>query len=59
MCQGDASPITMKWGDTQPIPLANSASPHQCVNWETLNAWAEDRKVNVYEPGLVVHPTLG
>ncbi|KAK1834734.1 hypothetical protein QBC39DRAFT_342707 [Podospora conica] len=59
MCQGDASLMTMKWGTTDPVPLANSKSPHQCVDWGALDGWAESRHVNVYEPGLVVHPTLG
>lgn len=59
MCQGDASLMTMKWGTTDPVPLANSNSPHQCVDWSALDGWAESRYVNVYEPGLVVHPTLG
>ncbi|KAK0609411.1 hypothetical protein B0T14DRAFT_608188 [Immersiella caudata] len=59
MCQGDASLMTMKWGTTDPVPLANSESPHQCVDWSALDGWSESRYVNVYEPGLVVHPTLG
>jgi hypothetical protein len=59
MCQGDASPMTMKWGTMQPVPLANFDSPHECVDWNALDAWAEGRRVNVYEPGLVVHPQLG
>jgi hypothetical protein len=59
MCQGDASLMTMKWGTTDPVPLANSNSLHQCINWSALDAWAKSRHVNVYEPGLVVHPTLG
>ncbi|KAI9786816.1 MAG: hypothetical protein M1839_005047 [Geoglossum umbratile] len=59
MCHGDAAPITMRWGKSQPIPLANSSSPHECVDWSALTSWAAERHVNPFEPGLVVHPTLG
>jgi hypothetical protein len=59
MCHGDTTPITMRWGTKQPVPLANSSSPHECIDWEALDAWAAERSANVYQPGLVVHPTLG
>lgn len=59
MCQGDSSLMTMKWGKSQPIPVANTSSPHECVDWAALNDWAGKRWVNVDEPGLVVHPILG
>jgi len=59
MCHGDTAPITMRWGETQPVPLADSSNPHECVNWDTIEAWAEKRSVDAHKPGLVVHPTLG
>lgn len=59
MCQGDVSPVTMTWGRTQPVPLANMASPHACVDWTRLEDWARRRWVDVAAPGLVVHPVLG
>ncbi|KAF2457888.1 hypothetical protein BDY21DRAFT_18614 [Lineolata rhizophorae] len=59
MCQGDTSLITFRWGHEQPVPLGNFSSPHQCRDWEALDAWNAERHVNVFEPGLVVHPQLG
>lgn len=49
--------IIYSWGDDLK-PGANSTG-HQCVNWPKLAGWAEQRMVNIYEPGLVVHPRLG
>lgn len=59
MCQGDPSPLVYKWHATQPVPIGEMHYEHECVNWDSLNEWAHSRLVDVYEPGLVVHPTLG
>ena len=59
MCQGDTSLLTMRWGKTQAIPLANFSSSHQCVDWDRLDAWAEARSVDVFEPGMLIHPVYG
>ena len=31
MCHADVTPITMRWDPTQPIPVGNFSSPHECV----------------------------
>ena len=59
MCQGDTSLLTMRWGKQQAIPLANFSSPHQCVDWDRLDAWAQERSVDVFQPGMLVHPKFG
>ena len=60
MCHGDISPVTMRWGQTQPIPLGNFSSPHECVNWAAINEWAKERSVEkVIEPGYLKHPRFG
>ncbi|KAF4336149.1 hypothetical protein FBEOM_9992 [Fusarium beomiforme] len=60
MCQGDMQLLTMKWRPDGRIPTANFTSPHQCVNWDTLEKWASSRRiVNLMEPGYLIHPTLG
>lgn len=60
MCRGDPSPITMRWGQSQAIPLANFSSPHSCVNWDTLNSWAHERTIDgLFEPGYLKHPVYG
>jgi len=58
-CHGDTTPLTYRWGHAQAIPLANLTSPHECVNFDNIVNWAKERSVDVFQPGLVVHPTLG
>lgn len=29
------------------------------MNWKRVDEWMKERSVDVYKPGLVVHPTLG
>ncbi|KAG4417693.1 hypothetical protein IFR04_009196 [Cadophora malorum] len=59
MCHGDTSLITFKWGTKQPVPSANWSTPHTCRSWEALEEWNKERFVNVFQPGLVVHPKFG
>lgn len=49
--------IIYSWGEGLK-PGANSTG-HQCVNWPKFSDWAGQRTVNIYEPGLMVHPRLG
>ena len=60
MCHGDTTPLTMRWGVTQKIPLGNFSSPHECVNWAGINRWARERSVEeILEPGYLTHPKFG
>ncbi|KAK4495418.1 hypothetical protein PRZ48_013749 [Zasmidium cellare] len=60
MCHGDVSVMPMVWGKHSRIPLGDFSSPHQCVNFDKLHAWARHRAVtDGTEPGVLVHPTLG
>ena len=60
MCHADIAPVTMRWGHTQPVPLANFSSPHQCANWADINDWAKTRSIeNLTEPGYLMHPEFG
>ncbi|KAH7310929.1 hypothetical protein BKA65DRAFT_542990 [Rhexocercosporidium sp. MPI-PUGE-AT-0058] len=59
MCHGDTSLITFKWGTKQPVPSANWSTPHTCRSWEALDEWSKERHVDVFQPGLVVHPKFG
>lgn len=36
--------------------LANYSSPHECVEWAGINAWAKARSVKeILEPGYLKH----
>lgn len=60
MCHGDTTPLTMRWGKMQKIPLANFSSPHECVSWAGINQWARERSVSrISEPGYLKHPKYG
>ena len=60
MCRGDTTPLTMRWGQTQRVPLANFSSPHECVIWSGINEWARERSVkDILKPGYLKHPKFG
>ena len=59
MCRGDISLVTIRWQASQKLPVADFSAPHECVNFDSLNEWARERRINAMEPGLLVHPTLG
>ncbi len=58
LCHGDIGLITYSWSPLTPKPQANGTA-HQCVNWEKLHTWTKERSVDMFEKGLLVHPTLG
>jgi hypothetical protein len=60
MCQGDINLITLRWGQKQALPIGNTSSPHECVNWDGINGWAKERSIErALEPGYIKHPTFG
>ena len=58
MCHGDVGMVTYRWGNNSRKPYA-SATKHQCIDWDTLADWTDKRTVNMFQPGYLVHPTLG
>lgn len=59
MCHADTTPATMRWDQTQKLPIINVSSPHECVNWASINGWARQRSVDTFEPGYLIHPKFG
>jgi hypothetical protein len=59
MCGGDTTMFTYRFGTHQPIPIGNFTTPHECANWDAIQDYAKARSVDMFEPGLIVHPTLG
>jgi hypothetical protein len=59
MCQADMTLIPFRWGKIQAKPIANFRASHSCVNWDHINDWAGQHYVDAFEPGMLVHPTLG
>lgn len=59
MCRADVAMQTLRWEDGQRAPAHNFETEHECVNWEALDAWAASRMVNIHDPKMLIHPTLG
>lgn len=59
MCRADIQVLTYKWVPDGLMPAANKSSPHKCVDWDKLFQWAKENAVDVFKPGLLVHPTKG
>lgn len=41
------------------IPVGLDEGHHQCVQWDKIDGWMEERRIDVFAPGLIVHPILG
>lgn len=59
MCRADVAMQTLYWTDEQRTPAHNFETEHECLNWEALDAWAASRMVDIHDPRMLVHPTLG
>ena len=59
MCRGDTTLITFHWGQTVKLPQPDFTLEHTCVDWNRLMEWAERRAIDVFEEGMLVHPSLG
>lgn len=53
MCNADTSIMTFRWVEQFPIPVSNLWSKHQCVKWDMVENWADNRRVNLSEPGII------
>lgn len=56
MCRGDTALATFNWlkdGNTY-VPTVKDSALHQCVSWDDIVSWTEERSVNLTEPGLLV-----
>lgn len=67
MCKPDISLVTFRWinNTTQHpdepaafYPTNFDVSPHECMNWEAVNDWAEQRAFNLYDVDLLDRPML-
>lgn len=58
MCHGDTTMTGFKWlhDSTGRVvePTTREGAVHQCVNWEKLSGWAQGRRVNLFDPKLLV-----
>ena len=59
MCRADTTLITFGWGHTVKLPQPDFTLEHTCADWNALDDWARERSIDVFEEGMLVHPTLG
>ena len=59
MCRADTTLITFRWGHTVKLPQPDFTLEHTCADWNALMDWAAQHSINVFEEGMLVHPTLG
>ena len=59
MCRGDISLVTFVWSQDQRLPVVDFTRPHECVEFNSLNEWSGKHSVDIFDPGLLYHPTLG
>ena len=68
MCKPDLSLVTFHWinntaqhadNPSLRLPTSWDHSQHECANWETLNAWAGERVVDLYRYELLRQPEHG
>ena len=45
--------------DRTRIPIGLDEGHHQCVRWDKIDGWMQERSLDVFAPGMIVHPTLG
>lgn len=60
MCRADLTPITMRWGPRQAMPLGNFSSQHTCADWSLIEEWSSKRSLErIFEEGYLIHPVWG
>ena len=50
---------TSNSNDSTRIPIGLDEGHHQCTQWDKIDGWMKERSLDVFTPGLIVHPTLG
>ncbi|KAJ6784147.1 hypothetical protein PWT90_04177 [Aphanocladium album] len=58
MCHADVGMVIYSWQRDKLKPGANGTG-HTCANWGKIAAWTKERTVDMYKPGLIIHPQLG
>ncbi|KAG5914369.1 hypothetical protein E4U42_000526 [Claviceps africana] len=59
MCRADTAIFTYHWNDATRLPNPTWAQKHQCLDWELLEGWLEERRIDIMSPNLLVHPKYG
>ena len=58
MCHGDVGMVTYRWGNASRKPEA-AATAHECIDWDSLTEWTNERTIDMFKPGFLIHPIKG
>ncbi|KAM0797307.1 hypothetical protein BDR22DRAFT_892409 [Usnea florida] len=58
MCHGDVGMVTYRWGNVSRKPEA-AATAHECIDWDSMAEWTNERTIDMFKPGYLIHPVLG
>lgn len=59
MCRADISLFTLQWSEDSLTPRADFSQEHECTNFDAINQWAKERRVDAGKPGVLTHPLHG
>ncbi|KAF4627068.1 hypothetical protein G7Y89_g11085 [Cudoniella acicularis] len=59
MCKADISIVTYDWLDNHRRPFPNFNVQHECRSFEAIDAWAGERRLNIFDNSSLVHPEFG
>ena len=59
LCRADISLFTLQWSEAETMPRADFSHKHECVDWETLNAWTAKRSIPDEKMRNLKHPLYG
>ncbi|KAI1208031.1 uncharacterized protein F4807DRAFT_468908 [Annulohypoxylon truncatum] len=58
ICHGDVNVIPFSWLQDDehqiPLPTMQFGSLHQCIKWDKLDAWAKERRLDLFDKELLV-----
>lgn len=56
MCKADISMVTYDWLDNHRRPFPNFNVQHECRRFEAIDAWASERRLNIFDNSSLRHP---
>lgn len=59
MCRSDVTLFTLQWSEGSRFPRADFSQEHEYVDFDAVNRWAAERRVEAGTPGILTHSKFG
>lgn len=59
MCRADTAIFPYHWSDLNRVPNPTWEQEHQCIDWSKLEEFLDERKLDLHEPNVLLHPKYG